>query len=199
MNYERVYDALISRAKNRPVLDGYVEYHHILPRSMGGDDSDENMVALTAREHFIAHLLLERIYGGSMTMALYMMSTRKGYTNRKYETLRLRFAKLVSENKERNLKISKSLTGKKHTDEHIQNWKESRLRNAGWVCSEEKKANLRITMKGSGNPMFGKTHSLDAIKKIKEANFQKVECHHCGKIGGIAIMKRWHFDRCKNK
>jgi ssDNA-binding Zn-finger/Zn-ribbon topoisomerase 1 len=35
------------------------------------------------------------------------------------------------------------------------------------------------------------------LKKIIEANEQKVECPHCKKIGGIAIMKRWHFDLCK--
>ena len=26
---------------------------------------------------------------------------------------------------------------------------------------------------------------------------EKVECPHCGKIGTLAIMKRWHFDKCK--
>ncbi len=27
----------------------------------------------------------------------------------------------------------------------------------------------------------------------------KVECPHCGKVGGVTIMKRWHFDNCKMK
>jgi len=27
----------------------------------------------------------------------------------------------------------------------------------------------------------------------------KIECPHCGKVGGSNIMKRWHFDRCKWK
>ena len=27
----------------------------------------------------------------------------------------------------------------------------------------------------------------------------KVECPHCGKIGGAGPMKRWHFDNCKKK
>ena len=40
-------------------------------------------------------------------------------------------------------------------------------------------------------------HSL----KISEALFgvpkEKVKCSHCTKIGGIGIMKRWHFDNCK--
>ena len=28
---------------------------------------------------------------------------------------------------------------------------------------------------------------------------EKVECPHCGKVGGLGIMKRWHYDKCKQK
>jgi hypothetical protein len=28
---------------------------------------------------------------------------------------------------------------------------------------------------------------------------EKVKCPHCNKIGGETVMKRWHFDKCKNK
>lgn len=59
--YRQVYDRLIDRAKARGSVAGYSETHHILPRSLGGDDSPENLVELTAREHLIAHLLLARI------------------------------------------------------------------------------------------------------------------------------------------
>jgi hypothetical protein len=27
---------------------------------------------------------------------------------------------------------------------------------------------------------------------------QKIECPHCHKIGGINMMKRWHFENCRN-
>lgn len=43
----------------------YSEKHHILPRSLGGSDSVSNVVILTAREHYIAHLLLARMFGGA--------------------------------------------------------------------------------------------------------------------------------------
>ena len=33
-----------------------------MPKSEGGTDNDDNIVALTAREHYIAHLLLAKIY-----------------------------------------------------------------------------------------------------------------------------------------
>ena len=52
-------------------------------------------------------------------------------------------------------------------------------------------------MTGKGNPMWGKTHSLEARKIISDANKQKIICPHCNKEGGIAIMKRWHFENCK--
>lgn len=58
MNYRKIYDDLITRAKFRSRGPGYYEKHHIVPRSEGGSDSKENLVVLTAREHFIAHWLL---------------------------------------------------------------------------------------------------------------------------------------------
>lgn len=61
MDYERVYGTLIEFRKANPP-QGYCEKHHILPRSLGGSDDPENLVKLTAREHFIAHLLLTKIH-----------------------------------------------------------------------------------------------------------------------------------------
>lgn len=62
MNYTRIYDDLISRAKARPVPSDYTETHHILPKCLGGSDDATNLVELTAREHFIAHQLLVKIH-----------------------------------------------------------------------------------------------------------------------------------------
>ena len=61
MNYKRIYDSIIERAKER-VPEGYVERHHIIPRCMGGTDERENLVALTPEEHFLCHVLLVKIY-----------------------------------------------------------------------------------------------------------------------------------------
>lgn len=38
----------------------YKERHHIVPRAQGGSDSEENLIDLTAKEHFIAHKLLAK-------------------------------------------------------------------------------------------------------------------------------------------
>lgn len=65
MDYKKVYDQLIGSAKKLRELKGYTEKHHIVPRCLVTDDSQGNLVRLTAREHFIAHWLLTKIYKGT--------------------------------------------------------------------------------------------------------------------------------------
>jgi hypothetical protein len=60
MDYKKVYDAIIEKRRNDPPL-GYVERHHIVPRSLGGGDDPDNLVELTAREHFLCHWLLVKM------------------------------------------------------------------------------------------------------------------------------------------
>ena len=60
MNYQKIYNNLVK--KNHDFQDGeYFESHHILPKSLGGKDTNDNLVRLTAREHYIAHALLVKI------------------------------------------------------------------------------------------------------------------------------------------
>lgn len=58
--YTRIYYAIIDNAKaiNR---EGYIEQHHIIPKSLGGSNNPTNLVNLTAREHFICHMLLPKM------------------------------------------------------------------------------------------------------------------------------------------
>ena len=62
MNYELIYEQLVTRGQNRSVLEGYKERHHIIPKCMGGSDDPENLVDLTPEEHYLAHLLLVKIH-----------------------------------------------------------------------------------------------------------------------------------------
>ena len=55
--YKKWHDNIIANAQSR-VLKGQKEIHHILPRCLGGKDIKENLVELTAKEHFIIHMLL---------------------------------------------------------------------------------------------------------------------------------------------
>lgn len=64
MNYAYQYFKIISNRVQHPLTrnDCYVEKHHIIPKSEGGSDYNDNLVNLTAREHYIAHILLAKIY-----------------------------------------------------------------------------------------------------------------------------------------
>jgi len=61
MNWRKIHDQIINRAKNR-LLEGYSERHHITPKCMGGTNDKENLVHLTAKEHFIIHKILVELY-----------------------------------------------------------------------------------------------------------------------------------------
>lgn len=85
MDYQRIYREFISDRKSKPEPEGYTERHHILPRALGGGDEPENLIALTPEDHFFAHLLLARAYGGSMwcPVAFMIGGVRKGWRARK--------------------------------------------------------------------------------------------------------------------
>ena len=73
---------------NRSLI-GYYETHHILPKSLGGDDSAANLVRLPAREHFICHWLLCKMTCGSDQNKMYhafWCMRRKGKGQERYST-----------------------------------------------------------------------------------------------------------------
>jgi hypothetical protein len=75
MDYKKVYDSIICNASNR-LLEGYKESHHVIPKCMGGLNTRENLVDLTAKEHYICHRLLVRIYPDNVKLkhAFWMMA-----------------------------------------------------------------------------------------------------------------------------
>lgn len=74
MDYKRIYAAFIKdRRAKETALTGYVERHHILPRSMGGGDEPDNLIRLTPEDHYFAHLLLAYGHGGKNWVAVHAM------------------------------------------------------------------------------------------------------------------------------
>jgi hypothetical protein len=84
MNYQKIYNDIIKKAKleNRDKKgDTYYEAHHIIPTCLGGKGktnqwkTHENIVLLTAREHFICHWLLHEIHphNKSLCFSFYSM------------------------------------------------------------------------------------------------------------------------------
>lgn len=75
MDYARVYSQFIAdRKAKESALDGYTETHHIVPRSRGGTDDAENLIELSMEDHIHAHILLAKIYGGSLWAAVFFMT-----------------------------------------------------------------------------------------------------------------------------
>lgn len=100
MNYLNHYTLLIERAKVR-TLTHHKEAHHIFPKCLGGTDDPNNLVNLTYREHYIAHLLLAKIHGGPLWHAVNLMGRLKKYSNRHYEKARIEHSKLLSDQNKR--------------------------------------------------------------------------------------------------
>lgn len=103
MNYKKIYNAIINRAKTREHIEGvYYENHHIIPKCIGGKNTSANKVPLTAREHFLCHWLLTKIYDDSKLVFAwnsFCMNTYNGDrpTSHLYEHARLKYVELMKE------------------------------------------------------------------------------------------------------
>jgi len=128
VNYLKCYIDLVNKAKNRKFYKNeYTEKHHIIPKSIFNNKKannilnhfeikfkmgKNNLVCFLAREHFIAHLLLLKIFKNLNTDAyermLYAANFLKNRVNddkinsKKYTFLRKSFSEMMS----------KKLTGK---------------------------------------------------------------------------------------
>ena len=58
VNYNLIYNSLITRGLTREAYKDITDNHHIIPRSEGGSNKKSNKVALTPKEHHLAHLCL---------------------------------------------------------------------------------------------------------------------------------------------
>jgi hypothetical protein len=120
--YKLWHDKIIANAKNR-TLEGYKEVHHIIPKSCGGSNNKDNLVALTAKEHYIIHLLLikfiEKKYYFKMVKAFHVMSSMKTkYLKRNFEKYKKEYSEYLKLNpkimtEEIRKKISIAKKGKK--------------------------------------------------------------------------------------
>ena len=91
MNYSSIYQSIVDKYGCQST--GIVERHHILPRSMGGTDSSDNIVEVSPRVHYILHLLLYKMTEGNdrkkMWYAVWNMSNQgKVKTGSMYQFIR---------------------------------------------------------------------------------------------------------------
>lgn len=115
MNYEKIYNQIVEYRRVNKISGMYHEKHHILPRSLGGGDDKSNIVNVSAKEHFILHLLLTKIYKSGykhfkmikafMAMVYYQSCNHERYiSSRAYDKLRKEFSSIqsMSQSGERN-------------------------------------------------------------------------------------------------
>lgn len=74
MFYQKIYNNIITNAlklnRNKKISGCYYENHHIIPVCVGGNNKKDNMVLLTAKEHFLCHYLLTKMYEGKEKIKL---------------------------------------------------------------------------------------------------------------------------------
>lgn len=129
---------------------GYTEKHHIIPKSLGGNNLSENIVSLTARQHFICHRLLPKmvtdyhyykmIYALNMMLCSNKLQNRYKITGRTYEYLKKEFSIKITGDKN-------PMWGKTH--------------------SEETKKKIGDASRGKKRKPFSKTHK-ENISKAKK-------------------------------
>lgn len=189
MNYKRIYDNIINNRLNNPLNENeYGEVHHITPRSLGGSDSDDNLIRLTAREHFICHALLAEMYEEGtnewykMNHAFMMMKAisenQLRYINsRLYEYKRKDFSKVMSEsqmgsNNSQYGKIWIHNLEKEKSIKILKNDVEPYLRN-GWAVGRRLK--------------FNKKKKVNIIVEYKGISYKKITLNRLNKSFNIGI------------
>ena len=155
---------------NDNTKDVYFEKHHILPKSIWPeyDKCNDNIIKLTARQHYIAHYILSKMFVGKnnskMCFAFSFMissnSNYKRYTSHLYELSKVRISKIRK----------KSMTGernpfykKTHSAESIE---KMRVASTGRKQSPETIEKRFKTIKGKPRPQNVK----DKISKSNKGN-----------------------------
>lgn len=158
---------LVEKAKNRTLpKETYTEKHHIVPRSMGGSNSRENLVRLTAREHFICHWLLVKMTSDdNQIKMMYALRNMRGANShqiryfsgcasRAYEYLRINLRNAVTG----SVRIYKDGVGKQVSKKTLNNWL-----SEGWKLGV--RPEVKESRKGIPSPLRGRPQSKEAKLK----------------------------------
>ena len=162
--YTKCYNSIIAAARARTLSPNvYIEKHHIIPKSMGGNNSKDNIAKLTAREHFVCHLLLSKMTTGTakgkMVHAAWCLCNKnRGYkiTSTIYESIKTQRAAVMSLTKGPSHPNYGRKTGRT-TESFTTEWKE----------------NIAAACKGRVPWNVGVTHTAKTRKKLSESRKAK--------------------------
>lgn len=115
--YKNLYKKFINSRRNL-IRNGYIERHHIKPRGIGGKDDSSNLINLTPREHFFAHLLLYKIHPTNLRIAKGLSAmaygNKKNLNSWQYASIKRAITKQIPSKLDlENLYYSKNLSYKK--------------------------------------------------------------------------------------
>lgn len=171
LHYLNRYNKFIGALKEQ-TIDGYYELHHIIPKSSGGSNDKSNLIALTARQHYIAHWLLWKAYGGNLARAFFMMSSVGRYqrvNSKTYDKARKDYSEQVK------IQMANKPNVPKFTPEHREKLRQAKL---GRKLSETTKEKIRQSR-------LGKKMSKEFCQKVSEAKKGKSN----GRLGYKHINK----------
>jgi hypothetical protein len=184
MDYRKIYIKLIRKAEDRK-LNCYSERHHVFPRSIYGDN--QRIVKLTAREHYVAHLLLWKYYkkkcGEKHKKTLSMLLAINGMLHGQNKERKINSRLFESLRKKAAQAISLKLTGVSKTDEHKENIRLSKLgdknpaygkfgkqsKSFGTKRTEEQKKRLSEIRRSPSNPLRNVERTEEDKAKIKNS------------------------------
>jgi hypothetical protein len=178
MNYRKIYNQIIDKARDRNI-DGYFEIHHIIPSSVGGRNTEENKVKLTAREHFICHWILHVLFpeNDKLFMAFHMMCLVGSQNQKRYtpSSRIIEYAKIEKSNRMKGKpgywkdKKRPEISGENHPtfkDQSLKKRISKKLMNH--PVSEETRERISNSNKGKSPWNEGKkTGSLSDEHKLK--------------------------------
>ena len=172
-HYYQRYLKFIQMCKTN-INSGYTENHHIIPKSLGGTDAKDNLVRLTARQHYISHWILWKAYDNKqMHDAFWLMCNMKSGNQKRtykinskiYNTLKIQRSLLISEQMTKNnpstredVKELRRIAAKGNT------WGRS---NKGMIFTEEHRKKLSESHKGNSTSEKQKLSVIEANKKRK--------------------------------
>lgn len=211
MDYRRVYMKIIKKAKIetlqglRPTtgyfkkdFENYFEFHHILPKSIYPNwaNRKSNIIALTAREHFFCHQLLEKIYPNSnMFLALwYLANDRQNKTcsSREYQKLKERY-KFTKSHIQHIKEASQRLWSSEKAEEVRTKIKDARAKqvNLAWgKRSDESKKNISEGTKRAMQDPELRKHISEKTKEAMNRPEMKKMLSENGKKNGVLVKEK---------
>lgn len=205
------YEELIEKCKDYNPI--YGQKHHIIPKSVGGPNTKDNIIRLSWLTHYYAHKLLaeENPDNKNIQNEFKRMGTIEQYLKKCYSLWKQRTFEGKTHTEESKKKMSEAnkgkvgelngFYGKQHSEESRQKMSES---HKGYHHTEEwkKRHSEDVTGEKNGmfgthrcgeeNPMWGKHLSDESKKKLSEAHKGKsLSEEHKRLISESSKGRRW--------